>query len=187
MNIDKKRIHELLKIPLTNFSLHKFAIFEDDILKYSELQIIKDLSDEILTKNNSYKILLFEYKKNSGHWVCILRYDNVIEFYNSYGIKHSKEDFMDDKQLNEYLGQYRLFLDELLKREIIQEEFEVIYNKVRHQKKHREINTCGRHVVLRILCMKYFNMNLLQYQNFIENSSKKLGLNYDEFVTYIIS
>ena len=63
----------------------------------------------------------------------------------------------------------------------------MIYNKKKFQVKSKSVNNCGRHVVLRILCMKYFNMNLLQYQNFIENGSKKLNLSYDEFVTYIIS
>ena len=82
-NIDKKKIKELIKIPLTNFDLHKYKIDELNIIKYSQLKNVQDLSDEILTKNNSYKILLFEYEKNSGHWVCILRYDNIIEFFNS--------------------------------------------------------------------------------------------------------
>ena len=185
--MNKNELKQIILTPLTNFDIEKYGIKQHNIIKYSELKNFDDISDEILTKNKTYKILLFEYEKNKGHWVLILRYDNIIEFFNSYGVKHSKDDFMDDKELNEYLGQYKLFLDYLLKREVVQNEFKIIYNKVKLQRKSKYINTCGRHVVLRILCLLHFNMNLEQYLKFMLNSSKKTKLNYDELVSTIIS
>lgn len=174
--------------PLTNFDIEKYGITQDRIIKYSELNDFEDLSDEILTQNKSYKILLFEYEKNKGHWVLILRYNNIIEFFNSYGVKHTEDDFIDDDELNEYLGQYRLWLNDLLNREIIQNEFKIIYNKIKFQKKSKKINTCGRHVVLRILCLLYYDMTLDDYIKFMNKALKTTNLNdFDELVTLIIS
>jgi hypothetical protein len=183
-----KELKKAIEIPLTNFDLEKYLDknAQDNILKYSELDDYTDL-EELLPHHKSYKILLIEYEKQSGHWICILRYGKTIEIFNSFGAKPSWDDFIDSKVYNKYLGQYALFLNKLIKKEKDEKKFVLIYNQIQFQKKSHKVNTCGRHVINRILCMLYFDMNLDDYIKFMKKSKKDTGFNYDEIVTKIIT
>lgn len=89
--------------------------------------------------------------------------------------------------MNEYLGQYQLFLNNLIFKEVKQNDMNVIYNKVQFQSKADGIATCGRHVINRLLCMIHYNMNLKQYIDFMKQSKQKTNFSFDEIVSTIIS
>lgn len=183
-----KSLENIIITPMTDDELEEFLPKSrvDNIIKYSELSKYNDLED-LLPYNNSYKILLIEYLENSGHWVSILRYNNTIEIFNSFGDLLNRDAFIDDDILNKQLNQYTLFLNKLINKEKEDNEFKFIYNTIQFQKKNININTCGRHVVLRIIMLIYFNMNLKQYILFMKETKKKLNINYDEIVSLIIS
>lgn len=66
-------------------------------------------------------------------------------------------------------------------------QFKIIYNKFKFQKVSKNINTCGRWCVLRILMMLDHNMDLDNFISFIKTSANEKELTKDELVSYIIS
>lgn len=185
--MNKKHINELVKIPLTDGDLERFLSGDTKnyVLKYSELKQYQDL-EQLLPHHHSYKIILIEYEKNKGHWICLMRYNNVIEIFNSFGTKHDEEDFVESNEVNYYLGQAYLHLNILIEKEIKENNFTMLYNKIKFQKKSTQINTCGRHVVNRLICLLHYNMSLKKYIKFMKDSMEKTKLNYDELVSLII-
>ena len=55
------------------------------IIEYNDLADYNEITD-LLNKPIDYVIILIETTAdNVGHWVCVLRYGNTIESFNSYG------------------------------------------------------------------------------------------------------
>ena len=55
------------------------------ILKYSELSKYK-MIEQLLPKHKSFFILLYPVTSEmSGHWTCMTRFNNTIEYFDSYG------------------------------------------------------------------------------------------------------
>lgn len=146
------------------------------VIKYSELSKIYDIN-ELLFGLNSCVILILS-KENYGHWVCITRNNNVIEFFDSYGY------FIDDpiyfkntskyfRKINDQDYPHLTYL--LLK---ASNENIITYNELKFQKLEKNISTCGRHVVCRI---KYKKLNLYDYYNFLKSIDNDL----DKVVTIL--
>jgi hypothetical protein len=185
--IDINQINTLVKKPITNYDMIEFEpTAKDKIIEYNELAKYNDI-EEMLTHDKDYRIILIEYSDNNGHWILISRHKDTIELFNSYGLRPSKNDFVTDKRLNEFLGQSSLHLNRLLQDEKEDMKFNVIYNRFKFQKKSALINTCGRHVMLRLICMLHYNMDLEQYLHFIKKVKIKLKLKtYDQVVSELI-
>ena len=47
--------------------------------------------DGLLPKLKDYAIILYEEDANIGHWVGLLKYDNLYEFCDPYGLTPSEE------------------------------------------------------------------------------------------------
>lgn len=178
---------KLLRVPLTNKDLNNYGILEKDIILYSELDNLHDI-EELLPHNKTFKIVLIEYKQNSGHWVMIMRCNDTLEYFNSFGLFPSDNDFINDDILNEQLNQEELFLNKLFHKEMNEDDFKnLVYNKKEFQDDQDEtMMTCGRHCVHRLMCLKYQDMDLKEYIKYMEELKKKTGLDYDELVCYFI-
>lgn len=183
-------INDIIRTPLTDSNIVKYGVPKEDIIVYSDLGDEYDI-EGLLTDEHPYKIMLIEYKENSGHWVLIMKYvlkgKKVLEYFNPFGLYPSKADFVDDAVLNKKLDQEQLFLNQLFHKEESEEDFDdLIYNKVKFQSRADDVNTCGRHCLMRLICMKDFNMDLADYIKFMKKFSKKLDASYDEIVASII-
>ena len=184
--MDKTILKDKASIPLTNTDLEVYLgkDVQNQIVKYSELANYNSIED-VLPTDKCYKILLIETKLNSGHWVCICRYNNNIEVFNSYGCKPGIDDFCHVPKLtNLLLGQIEPYLNKLLNKAL--NKFKIIYNKFKFQKVSKNINTCGRWCVLRLLMMLNHDMDLEHFIDFIKVSAKHNQLTYDELVSYVI-
>ena len=160
-------------------------------VKYQNLDDYQSIT-QLLPKNKSYVIILIEWELNIGHWVLLSRYrdkgTNILEYFNSYsGYPSSELSLLNDKkriELDEFDKHLNVLLNKAMK------DFTIIYNKFPLQslKKVRgvEPGTCGRHVILRLVMLKYFNLNLQQYINFMKKLKKESGLSYDEIVAILI-
>lgn len=150
------------------------------IIKYSDINNYKNI-DELIPDYNDYRIILIESELNSGHWVCILKYKiddkPVIEYFNSYGMKMGSDLNFISSIINRLLGQGKNDLDNLL--DTGKDKYEIIYNKKRFQSIKPNVNTCGRHTLLRILMMKFYGMNLIEYIIFIEELKDKYDMDTD--------
>ena len=183
-----KTLKETIATPMSDGDLERYLgkDVRNHIITYSELANYQDL-EQLLPFDKSYKIILIEYEKNAGHWITVMRYSRIIEIFNSFGTKSSRNDFVDSDEMNKYLGQSKLYLNKLIEKEIDDGIFLLIYNKIRFQKKSVKINSCGRHVTNRLLCLLHFNMTLRQYVKFMAKNEKKTKMNDDEIVSTIIS
>lgn len=157
---------------------------QENVIKYSELSKYNDISD-LLNKDKSYKIILFENEINSGHWLLILRYNSTIEFFNSYGLKPNADFLFVSRIKNWFLGQNPNYLKNLLDN-AEKNGFNVIYNKTKLQQMKKGINTCGRWIILRIIMMQFFNQDLQGFLNFIYNLVKQYNYSPDVIVTHLI-
>lgn len=151
------------------------------VIKYSDLKNYKTIT-QLLPRDGSYKIMLYEQSKNTGHWVMLLRYGDVIEYFDSYANtpnlplewSHSN---------NEMLDQKPEYLDKLL---LEQNNFKVIYNKYPFQSELNNSGTCGKHIVLRLLKFQYDGLNLPKYQKYFKKLKVKYNLDNDALVTLLI-
>ena len=60
------------------------------IIKYSELSGYKDL-DDLRPNLLDSVIILYEHSESVGHWVALLKYNNIFEFFDPYGLIPDKE------------------------------------------------------------------------------------------------
>lgn len=151
---------------------------ESKILKYSDLANYGTI-DELLPKPRDFRIILVEDSVNRGHWCCILKYDKTIEWFNPYGIRPDAQKNMLGKVRNMMLGQDEDYMLNLMK---ASKGYKLIYNKKRLQKLKEGINTCGRWIILRIICMKDLMMDLKEFIKMIDENHEASGLPKDALV-----
>jgi len=163
---------------------HK-ALSGDDILKaigskaklmtYPEIADCRSIKD-VLGKYDAC-VILFETKENFGHWTCVYQNDsNVIDFFDSYGLKPDNELKFIPAQFRTKSNQAFTHLTDLL----YKSGCDVEYNHTRLQASLTGVNTCGRWVVARLLLR---DMPLANFVKFFK--SKLLGLSPDQLVTYL--
>lgn len=141
------------------------------IIKYSELADYPTIND-LLPNDKDFKIILIESSVNQGHWVAIMKYGNIIEYFNSYGTKPEYDFKFIPTMVKHLLGQGGNILTNLLKTK--EKGQKIYYNKKKLQKIDDNINTCGRHVVARILSMK-LGYELDDYINKMEDKMEETG------------
>lgn len=170
------KLQEKEQKALSGSDIQKLLNGSTRVIKYSELSKINDLN-QLLFGYNSCVILILS-KENYGHWVCITRSGNILEFFDSYGY------FVDDpiyfKNTSKYFrkvnGQDFPHLTSLFL--IAANEYVITYNELHFQKMSPNISTCGRHVVCRI---KYKNLDLYKYYDFLKSIDNDL----DKVVTIL--
>jgi hypothetical protein len=187
MNIDKEDLFKYYKNCL------KYMVSSDDfgrwlpdcknkILKYSDLKNYKTIED-LLPENIDYKIILTEWKSNQGHWTCILRYGNIIEWFDSLSGQPDSELKYVPKIISRFLGEDKKILTKLID---TSKNFTVIYNKKKLQKNIQGIDTCGRWILSRVLGLVLKHQDLVQYLNFIEKIHKSSNKPLDIIVCDLV-
>lgn len=151
-----------------------------EIIVYNKLNDIHDIS-ELLPNNKSYFFLLIEDSPNKGHWVCVNKLNDVIEFFDSYGGAPDSQLKWMDPQENKLLGQGRKRLSQLMSKSGLK----VNYNPVHYQRESPDIKTCGRHCCLRIKLMLK-GKDLDDYNKFMEKQKNSTDMSYDEIVSFFI-
>ncbi len=151
------------------------------IIKYSELANYGSI-DELLPNDKDYVILLFEQQPNVGHWVGLLKYNDTIEYYDSYA-KPPEYPLRWSREYNNQLRQYPKLLENLLS---YNNNYKIIYNKKRVQSLDPNVKTCGRHLASRIKFMLDYDYDLNKYNKLLESMKKKLNTSYDDIVAYLI-
>jgi len=189
IEIDHNLISSKISQPLTDEDIDAYLGTNKHVIKYSELEKYNNDIDKLLPKLMSYKILLLETEENSGHWVLLTKYkykDNItIEYFDSYGNSPLKLLRFNNSIINNMLGQKNKLITDLLQ-DAENKKYMIIYNKKRFQKIDSNINTCGRHIIGRLISLLKLLYNLNEYQDYISANCKKLKLTPDEFICVII-
>jgi hypothetical protein len=143
-------------------------------MKYPELEEATKI-DDIFDDQGRCIILFLTEDANTGHWICLIKHENHIEYFDPYGgEKPDGERKWLTKAKLEELGQDEPFLTKLLKGH------KVVSNPYQFQSECASVSTCGRHVCTRLL---HKQMSLPEYKKMIDNS----GMTPDEFVTKFTS
>jgi hypothetical protein len=159
--------------------------FRDDMILYSDLDKYQSIG-QLLPRNNTFKIILIRDTPYSGHFVVILRYKKIIEWFDSYGFKPGDE--LDYMMVNNKLDQTKSELINLL-RDAQKKGFQIVYNNKDYQQystDYKTIAVCGRYCSLRIIMLLKYNYDLEQFNNFMDDLRRRYKLNYDELVSLII-
>lgn len=144
---------------------------ETKLIKYNELYNYKSILD-VLHPFGSV-VILYEIKPCYGHWVCLIKHKNYIEFFDPYGL------FPDD-QLEFISEEYRRENNEyypILTKMLYDTKMDTIYNNIQLQEYVKNVSTCGRHVAFRIVNRK---IPLKEYIKLV----KAKYVDSDEIVTY---
>jgi hypothetical protein len=158
-----KIFDDIEMVPLSDAYIQN--IFPDiPIILYSELKNVKNIDDILI---NNACIILYQIKRNSGHWVCIIKHDNLYEYFDPYGHK-----------IDYYIGKCRNKTP-YLSRLIFGTNKKAISNNYKYQEIGQHIATCGRHCICRVLLK---NISLKEYHAIFKNTSK---IQSDDLVTFI--
>lgn len=141
------------------------------VIKYNELAEYSNIN-ELLPNDKDFRIILVESQYNQGHWTCVLKYGNIIEWFNSYGTKPEHDFKFIPNFTKHLLGQGGNLLTKLLKTK--RPDQKIYYNKKKLQKIVDGVNTCGRHVVARILAM-LVGYELDDYIRKVEDKQEETG------------
>ena len=151
-----------------------------NIVKYADLANFDNIDS--LFDGYSYVIILIESGLNKGHWCCLTRYNNCVEIFDSYGGTIDHELSYISKQMKAKLGETDNCLTNLLKKS----SYKTVINMHKFQSGSNNVDTCGRHVVLRIIMFLCGGMHLDKYINWFKDAVRKLKLSNDELVVKFI-
>jgi hypothetical protein len=137
------------KIPLSGTDLNRVTENKARILVYSELENYNNI-DEVFGDKDSL-IILYQNRENFGHWCGLFKNTNWLKpkelyFFDPYAFRIDTELDFSDFQIRRHNGEKVPHLSNL----ISQGGYTVISNDYRYQKFKKDVNTCGRHVGLRI-------------------------------------
>ena len=149
------------------------------ILKYGALSRYGSL-DDLLPDLLDYAIVLYEEKENSGHWVGLLKYNNLFEFFDPYGLIPDKELSWVGLKTRRTLNEATPYMSILLKKE------HYVYNHVKYQNLDDYVNTCGSHVCHRIYRLLHDNMDLEEYHKYMKETREETGSNFDVIVATFV-
>ena len=177
-----ERVKEIELEPLSAEDIRHILGNDIKILKYSELSKYSSI-DDLLPKQRDYCIVLYELEENSGHWTAILKYDNIIEWFDPYGIKYDNELDWISNNAKQKLHEEK----PLLGKSFNESGYKVVYNKTKFQSMKKEISTCGDHSSHRIYRLKHNDLDLEAYTTYMNHIKDEYGLTYDDIVAEFVS
>ena len=134
------------QISLSESNIKTMLNGQCNVLTYPELVNYDNINDAM--GPHGALILLYMTNQNYGHWVCAFkRNNNAIEFFDSYGF------FPDDelKLIPEYFRKVSNQLYPHLTYLLLKSKNKIEYNNVQLQKLKKDVNTCGRWCIVRIM------------------------------------
>ena len=179
----KNKLQKIEKVSIGDDDIKKY-LPDAKIIKYSELNNYNTI-DELLPNNPDYVFILYEDSMNNGHWTLVMRYGNTYEFFCSYGSQVDEPLTWTSEETKDRLHQNYPYLTRLFNN--IPNQRKVIYNPVDYQSERRDVNTCGRHTLVRALTMLKRHMPLDTYHKTMQKARKLTGASYDEVVSSIIT
>lgn len=175
-------LKRLEDIALSNYDIMRLLNNKVNIVLYPDLHKYKSI-DQLLSPYGCC-ILLYEAKKDYGHWTAILKNNNAIEFFNSYGGDSAG---IPDYSLILINPQFRIISNQIfpyLTKLMYASPYQLNYNEFQFQEHAEDIRTCGRHCVVRCLCK---NMNIYQYKELLDKLCNRFNTDYDGVVTILTS
>ena len=171
-------MNEKQKIALSNYEVNDILKDKTKILTYQYLNKIDNIN-ELLEPYKNF-ILLYLSKPKFGHWVCVLKHPDRIEFFDPYGGTYEPDVELDeiDNHIKKITNQDFPYLSQL----IYDSRYPVEFNNYQFQQYGDDIQTCGRHCIMRVLLK---DLLLDDYYEFMNELSRKFNINFDQIVTIV--
>jgi hypothetical protein len=145
-----------LEYPLRGRDIEKI-VKKTNIIEYKTLYNINQLDDLFI---NDSCVLLYRSSPDTAHWCCLLRNSHGVEFFDPYGELIDSQIDQVESANPKYANNYYKGDKQLIKLLIDSPYNDLSYNEFRLQKEAPSINTCGRHVAVRLL---YKHLSLEEY------------------------
>jgi len=154
------------------------------VMRYAELADYDDI-EELLPSDKSHVFLLYQHRPNDGHFVCLMRYGNTIEFFCSYGSKIDGPLYWTALKDRQALGEGKPYLSLLLRK--AGKRFKAVHNPVAFQSKKQGVATCGAYCVMRVNQLVNHNQDLHEFIDWMEEIKKETKLSYDEIAANYVN
>jgi len=145
MDYIKSLIDEYKNIALSDTDLLTLMDGKANVVVYPDIH--KYRSIDRLLGNYGVCFILYEWKPHYGHWCCLIRHGNLIEFFDPYGN-------WPDSCLEDVPEPYRTESNQLkpyLTNLMIKCDYDLSYNEFQFQKLDEEVKDCGRWCCVRAL------------------------------------
>jgi hypothetical protein len=166
-------IDKLKSVPFSNTDIEDGCDGKVKIIRYEDIYKFKTL-DELLSPYNAVCIL-YQTKPNYGHWCCLFRVGNLVEFHDPYGYKIDEQLEFINPEFRKKSNQNYPYLSKLM----LQSPYKLSYNNKKLQKRANDVSSCGRHCCLRLILKE---VPLKDYQNFLQTGG---SLNPDDKATFL--
>ena len=173
--MEESKIDELKEYALSDTDIQGVLETPTNIFTYPQLKNIRHI-DEIFDPLGRAIMLYLTEAENVGHYISLIKKGDVIEFYDPYGHKADTQQIGlgipkdQDTRLN---GGYPL-LSKLAK----DAGYTIKSNGSGLQKDAPDVNTCGRHAVLRTLM---YDIPMEQYNRWLKSGAGN-GIDTDDLV-----
>jgi hypothetical protein len=168
-------LKRLKEIPLSSDDIRGYLGGMVKVIRYSEIRN-HDTLQELLYPYNRV-VILYETSSGFGHWVGLfINGDKEIEFFDPYGYFIDDQfKFIDQSMRSNNSGQDKRYLSMLLLKS--PPNTKIVYNSNPIQSHKKGINSCGRHIIARML---FGDIPLHRYQSFLlPLPINKTKTNYD--------
>lgn len=152
------------KIPLNYNDIKNVIKLPNKYMNYDEVKNYENL-EELFGKYNIIIMFLPNKTESIGHWICLLKYKQYIEYFDPYGLTINQE-------MN-ILG-----LDNSLKKLYQLSKKKVVFNNFQYQKLRKNINDCARHCAVRCC---FYTLNVIQYHKLIISAN----MDSDDLITLL--
>ena len=160
----------VLAYPLSDGDINRILKPDTKIFTYPDLENMNSI-DDAFDSEGRCMMLYPTTSEYNGHWVCMIKRPNEIEFFDPYGKVPDTELEWVSAEKRRAMNIEKPTLTRLFK----ESGYRITYNSHDFQKDNSDINTCGRHCIVRLL---YKHLPLSAYIKMIKSS----GLSADEFV-----
>ena len=168
---EEEKDEEILEYPLSDSDIKKI-LPGLNVISYPELNDMTHI-DQAFDRDGRCMILYLTEDEHTGHWVCMIKKGNNIEYFDPYGgYKPDGESKWLSKDKLEELDQDYPTLTKLIR----DSKYNLRSNPYKFQKDKNDIATCGRHCVSRLYFRK---LSLEQYKKQIDD----FGTSPDEYVS----
>ena len=183
-----KSIAQIMDDPIDDTEMKEYLGQDAKILKYSDLRSVKHIA-ELLPSATDFVILLYQTEPTEGHWVGLSKYpdrfgSSVLEYFDPYGNTLDEPLSWITSQRNKQLGITSPYLTNLMNAS----GHKLLENRVRYQQESPKIETCGRHIIYRILKLVQHGFKQRQYNDHMRLlKARNPNKSYDEIVSSIIN
>jgi len=162
---------KVIQYPLSDTDINLVLQPPTHVFIYPDLEMMSSI-DEAFDSEGRCIMLYPVTSETNGHWVCMIQRPNEIEFFDPYGKAPDTELEWMGSALRRDLNIEKPVLTRLFK----ESGYKITYNTHKFQHNASDINTCGRHCIVRLM---FKNLTLDEYVKMVKDS----GLPADEFVS----